>query len=328
MSVGIDIGSKTVKIVELSRHRENWRLRASGVIGHNAKTPEQTNDDKELVPLAKTIRKLYKEARISSRQVVLSLPEPHVFTRTIKFPLLTDAEIASAVKWEAEQYIPIPIKEAIVQHQVVEKIEDTTPPQVAVLLTAVSRVLVEKYTKVLEMAGLKPFAIETELMAAVRSLAPPDQTVLIIDFGAGSTDIAVSKKGVLMFSRSINVAGEAFTRSVAQYLGVSETQAEQYKRAYGLSETQLEGKIKEALERTFATVVNEIKKATHFYQAEERGESLQSIILSGGSSIMPDVALVLTKRLGLEVIVGNPFSSIEVDPIRLLLDLLCGRLKK
>lgn len=314
MSVGIDIGSKTVKMVELSRHRDGWVLKASGIIGHNCKTPEKTIEDEELIPLAKTIRKLYKEAKIRSREVVLSIPEPHVFTRTIKFPLLTEQEISSAVKWEAEQYIPIPIKEAIVQHQIVEKIEDTTPPQVLVLLIAASRNLVEKYTKALEMSGLRPVAIETELMAVVRSIAPNDQTVLIIDFGAKSTDIAVSKKGLLMFSRSINMAGEAFTRAIAQFLGVSETQAEEYKRAYGLSEAQLEGKIKEAMERAFGMVVDEIKKAAHFYQAEERGASVESIILSGGSSIMPDVIPVLTKRLGLEVIVGNPFSNVEVDP--------------
>lgn len=314
MSVGIDIGSKSVKIVELSRRGDKWKLQSSGIIGHNLKTPDQTTEDKELLPLAKVIRKLYKEAGIKSREVVLSIPEPHVFTRTIKFPLLTEQEVASAVKWEAEQYIPIPIKEAVVQHQIVERIEDATPPQVLVLLIAASKNLVEKYARVLEMSGLKPVAMETELMAAIRSMAPKDQTVLIIDFGGRSTDIAVAKNGLLMFSKSINMGGDALTRAVTQFLGVSEQQAEEYKKVYGLSDTQLEGKIKEAMERAFGMVVDEIKKGIRFYQNEERQMPVQSTILTGGASIMPDIAPVLTERLGLEVIVGNPFSNIEVDP--------------
>jgi len=313
MSVGIDIGSKTVKMVELEHKKDRWQLKASGIIGHDCQTPDQTVNEKELIPLAKTIRKLYKEAKIRDREVVMSIPEPHVFTRTIKFPLLTEQEIASAVEWEAEQYIPIPKKEAITQHQIIERIENATPPQVVVLLIATSRSLVDKYTRCLEMAGLKPAIIETELMAVVRSVAPTDKSVLVVDFGAKSTDIAVAKNGVLMLSRSINLAGEALTRSVTQFLGVSEVQAEEYKRTYGLSGTQLEGKIKQAMEKSFSMVADEIKKAARFYQTEGGGQ-VQSVILSGGSSIMPDVAPVLTQLLGLEVVVGNPFTFVETSP--------------
>ena len=126
MSVGLDIGSKTIKIVELSKEKDRFRLKASGIVGYTGKTPEQVKDDKEMVPLAEAIKKLYKEAKISSRDTAIALPEPQVFTRTIKFPTLTDSEIASAVKWEAEQYIPIPVNDAIVQHQIIERREDTT----------------------------------------------------------------------------------------------------------------------------------------------------------------------------------------------------------
>jgi type IV pilus assembly protein PilM len=277
MSVGLDIGSKTVKIVELSTE-------------------------------GKTLSK------ISSKEVAIALPEQHVFTRTIRFPLLTDAEIASAVKWEAEQYIPIPISDAIIQHQTLERRENVTPAQAVVLLIAAPKTLVQKYSKVVAMSGLRLNTVETELLALTHSLAPVDQTALIVDFGARSTDIAISKNGSLMFSRSIPTAGEAFTRAVSQTLGIEEIQAEEYKRTYGLSQNQLEGKIKAALDPIFRTVADEIKKAIHFYQSEEKGNSPGSAILSGGTAGMPDVASELTKLLGIEVVVGNPFSRINVDP--------------
>ena len=315
MSVGIDIGSKTIKIVELNKEGPKWKLRASGVIGYKGNPPEYITDEKEYSVLAEIIKKLHKEAKISSKKVNISLPETQVFTRTIKFPLLTDSEIASAVRWEAEQYIPIPIADAVVQHQIVERREKTSPPQAIVLLVAAPKSLVEKYVKVIHMAGLMPLALEPDLMALVRSLALAERTVVMVDFGARSTNIAIAKNAQLAFSRSIPTAGEAFTRAVAQVLGVEQQQAEQYKKSYGLSSKQLEGKIKVAIEPVFRMVVDEIRKAIHFYQTEEGGgDKPTSVILSGGTSGMPEVVNYLTRILGLEVVVGNPFMKVAVDP--------------
>jgi len=314
MSVGIDIGSKTIKMVELSKEGSGWRLRGSGVIGYAGNPPEHLTEEKDFAALAVAVKKLHKEANISSNQVYVSLPEQQVFTRTIKFPPLNDAEISSAVKWEAEQYIPIPVNEAIIQHQIIERKENTTPPHVLVLLVAAPKTLVEKYVKVVEMAGLNAVVVETELMALTRALAPLDQTVLLVDFGARSTDIAIAKNGILSFSRSISTAGEAFTRAVAQNLGIQETQAEEYKKAYGLSEGQLEGKIRNALDPIFGIVSEEIRKAIHFYQTEEKGESPRSVIVSGGSAGMPEIVSMLTKIIGLEVVVGNPFTKVAMSP--------------
>lgn len=312
--IGLDIGSKTVKIVELDSDGGKFRLKASGIVGHAGNTPENLKEDKEFAKLAEVVKKLHKEAKIGSSEVVIALPEAQVYSRTIKFPLLNDAEIASAVKWEAEQYIPIPINEAIVQHQVIERREDASPAQVIVLLVAAPKALVEKYSKVVEMAGLTLVAVETELIALIRSLAPSDQTVLLVDFGANSTDIAISKNAHLVFSRSIPTAGQAFTRAVAQALGVEEIQAEEYKKTYGLSESQLEGKVKKTLTPVFRMVSDEMKKAVQYYQSEDKGNSPKSAILSGGSAGMPEAASTLTKLLGLEVVVGNPFSNVDVDP--------------
>lgn len=314
MGVGLDIGSKTIKLVELAQEGNTFRLKASGIVGYKGRSLEQSKDDKEMAVLAEAVKKLHKEAKVSSRDVAIALPEPQVYTRTIKFPLLTDAEIASAVKWEAEQYIPIPVNDAIVQHQILERREDVSPAQVEVLLVAAPKALVDKYLKLVEMAGLNLAAVETGLMALVRSLAPLDQAILLVDFGARSTDIAIAKKGLLYFSRSIPTAGEAFTRAVSQTLGIEEQQAEEYKRTYGLSSLQLEGKVRKALDPIFRLVADEMRKAMHFYQSEEKGELPKSVILSGGTAGMPEAASSLTKLLGLEVVVGNPFTKVEVAP--------------
>jgi type IV pilus assembly protein PilM len=312
--VGLDIGSKTIKIVELEKTRDSFKLKASGIIGYKSNTPEHLTDDKEIAVLSDVIRKLHKEAKIVSREVVVSIPETQVYTRMIRFPLLTDSEISSAVKWEAEQYIPFPIEEAVIDYQIIDRHENATPPQVYVLLIAAPKLLVNRYVKLINMCKLELVAIETELMAIARSICPIDQTVMVADFGARSTNIAIVKNTSLMMSRSIPTAGDALTRAVAQGLGIEAAQAEEYKKTYGLSSSNLDGKIKSVLFPVLRMVSDEIKKAVHYYQSEAEGDPPKSLILTGGSASMPEVASIMTELLGIEVSIGNPFSKLQMDP--------------
>jgi type IV pilus assembly protein PilM len=312
--VGLDIGSKTIKIVDLAKDGAGYSLSATGIVGYTGDSIVNIEDEKELASLSQVVRKLHAEAGVSSHNVVLSISEPHVFTRTIKFPLLTDSEIASAVRWEAEQYIPIPVSEAIIQHTIIARNETSVPPGVTVLLVAAPKIIIEKYIKVVSLAGLNPVAVETELIALSRALSPPDKTVLLVDFGGASTNIAVTKNGLLSFSRSISTAGDAFTRAVSQGLGVTASQAEEYKKTYGLDPSKLEGKIKGALDPVLKLVADEIKKAINYYQTEEGGEIPSIVIITGGTSSMSQIVPELSQLLGMEVMVGNPFSKVKANP--------------
>lgn len=310
--VGIDIGSKTIKVINLNKSGSEWILKSSGVVGYSGTTPDKMTDDKEFSALAEIIKKLIKQVGIKEKEVVISIPEPLVFSRVIKFPKLSDEEVAAAVKWEAEQYIPIPAIEAIIQHTILQS--DEKSPNVVVLLVAAPKVVVEKFVKVYRLAGLVPLAAETELLALSRSLAPDSGTALLVDLGVVSSDIAIVSNSKLSFSRSIPIAGEAITRAVAQGLGINATQAEEYKKTYGMDAKQLEGRVKNAIEPVLRMIVDEIKKSIHFYQTDSRGEAPTSIILTGGSSTMPDVASYLTKALGIESIIGNPFGKVKMNP--------------
>jgi type IV pilus assembly protein PilM len=309
--IGLDIGSKTIKVIELAKNGTIWNLKASGAVGYVGASPDKMTEDKEFAALAEIIKKLTRQVAITSRDINMSLPEALVFSRVIKFPQLTDSEVDAAVRWEAEQYIPIPIKEAIVQHSILER-NDTTNT-VSVLLVAAPRLIVEKYVRIARLANLTPVAAETDLIALCRSLASPTGVSLVLDMGAGSTDIAVSKNSKLAFSRSIPIGGEAFTRAVAQSFGINAQQAEEYKKTYGLSATALEGKVKASLDPIFRMVIDEVKKAISFYQSEEKGETPSSVILTGGAATMPEVVPYMTTLLGIETVLGDSFSKITLD---------------
>lgn len=315
MSVGLDIGSKTIKVVELARVGAGFSLKAAGAVGLTGIFAENVKD-RDLVQLSGTIKKLCNDAHISSKKVVLSLPESIAFTRLMKFPLLTNEEIESAVKWQSEEYIPIPIKDAVVRHQILERQEVGNPPQVLVQVIAVAKDKVEKYINVATEAGLDVIAIETELLALSRVWGQPDKTFLVADFGAKSTNIGVVKNGQLFLSRSIPTAGDALTRAVSMGIGVGGPQAEEYKTTYGLAEKELEGKVGRAVRPVLNVIIDEVKKAANYFQLEARSELPRSLILSGGTSGLPGLAGELTKLLNMEVQVGNPFSrpDITIDP--------------
>ncbi len=314
MSLGIDIGSKTIKAVELNKYgSDKFVLKSAGIIGYNGSEIEKINNDKDMASLAAIIKKLLQSSKISAKEVTICLPETSVFTRVIKYPLLTDPEVASAVEWEAADHIPIPVKEAVVEHQIIERRENATPPEVLVLLVATPKILVEKYIKVFSLAGLTVTAVETTLMAEARALSTAGQTYVLCDFGAKSADIAIVKDSQLVFSRSVQTAGDALTRAVAQSLGITLVQAEEYKRTYGLITEQLEGKVANSLMPFFRIIAEEIKKAINFYQVEEKGEAPTSLVLSGGSAGIPNITVVLAQLLGLEVVVANPFVNAKVS---------------
>jgi len=309
--LGIDIGSKSIKIIELVKSGNVWQMKSSGAVGYTGNSPDKSLDDKELEAIADILKKIILQIGVTAKDVNLALPESLVFTRVIKFPLLSDEEVSAAVKWEAEQYIPIPVQDAVIQYSILDKNEKTS--QTSVLLVAAPKNIVEKYVKVIRFAGLTPVAAETELTALARSLSTESGVSLLLDLGSSATDMSIIKDGKLVFTRSIPVAGDAFTRSVSQGLNISILQAEEYKKTYGLDPSQLEGKVKASLEPVFKMVTDEIKKAIHFYSSEEKIDAPTSVVITGGASVMPGIVSYLTENLGIETIVGNPFSKVPLD---------------
>jgi len=312
MAIGLDIGSTYIKVVELDGKPGSFVLRGAGIIGHTNLRPEQVKDHKEMTELAEIIRKLHTTARLSSKNVNISLPEAHVFTRTLKYPLISSQEIAAAIKWEAEQYIPIPVEDAIVQHEIIRKDEKATPPQSIVLLIAAPRHLVEMYVKLVEMAKLKLATIETELLSSVRSTANPDGINMVVDIGAKYTKVGIATNSDIAFSRTFNSSGDAFTRALSQGLGVDLKQAEQYKKTYGLLQTDKSGKIKALLDPVVDLVADEINKSITYFKSENSASDPTEILLTGGGSMIPGLVEELTRKVNHKVVLADPFNLSQV----------------
>ena len=309
---GLDIGSHSLKIAQVEKGKDKARLIAFG----SAPAPPRgllSEAEADLTALAEAIKKLHQEAKITTRNVAVALPEDKVFTKIVTFPKLSEEELKSAIKWEAEQYIPIPLDEIALDYQIVGETKVGVAEKIEVLLVAAPKRLIEKVLKVLRVAGLTPVALETEIIALARSLIAPDSEAnLLVDLGARATDMAIVEAGRVVFTRSIPTAGEALTRAVAFGLDLEPSQAEEYKKAYGVDPKRLEGKVRGAIGPVLEVVVKEMEKAIQFYQSAKK-KQVKRVILAGGTAGLPEVVSLLAKKLSLEIQVGDPFARLEKD---------------
>lgn len=309
---GLDIGSHNLKVVQLKRAQDKYQLVALG----SAPSPPKglaSEAESDLTVLAEAIKRLHQEAKITTKNVATTLPEDQVFTRVITLPKLTDEELTSALKWEAEQYVPIPLTEVTLAHQIIGGVNQNKE-KIEVLLVAAPKRLIDKLLRVLKTAGLSPVSLETEILAMSRSLAAPeDEGILLVDLGARATDIAIVEKQQVVFTRSIMTAGEALTRAVAGSLGLEILQAEEYKKAYGVDPGKLEGKVSKAIAPIFEVIIKEMEQAIQFYQSEKKDRVIKRIVLTGGTAILPEIVSLIAKKLNIETQIGDPFSQIFKD---------------
>lgn len=312
---GLDIGNSSIKVVHLEKDGQSFKLLAAGITS-SPPSGLSSKSEKDLIAVSDAIKKLLNDAKIASRDVNFSLPEQQVFTRMIKLPPLTDEEIAQAISWQAEPYIPIPVDQASIDHQVVSRTEPNGGSQggVNVLLVATPKELIERYLKLAQFAGLNVLSIESDLLALSRAVFLPNQTVVVVDVGSSSTNIAVVKSGQLVVSRSIATGGSALTRALATGLLISTSQAEEYKKTYGLNPKVLEGRVKQILEPAFKLIIEEVKKTIQYFRTDIfPDDQITAVIASGGTSGMSEVIPYLAEQLGLEVVLGDPFSRVIKD---------------
>lgn len=309
---GLDIGTHALKIAQVEKRGKKSRLLAFG----SSPAPNRgllSEAEADLTKLAKAIRKLRDEAKIKTKNVATALPEDQVFTKIVTFPKLSEKELQAAIQWEAEQYVPIPLNDVVLDYQIVRKFKEKEAEKMEVFLVAAPKRLVAKVLKTLRAADLTPISLETEILALARSMTTAEtDTCLLMDLGARATDLAIVDQGQVVFTRSVATAGEAFTRAVASGLNLESGQAEEYKQAYGVDPAKLEGKISKVLETVFQNVVQEMEKIMKYHQ-DSRSQTVKRVILAGGSAGLPGLVPFLAQRMNLEIQVADPFVNLEVD---------------
>lgn len=313
---GLDIGANSIKLVWLTEDKNGFSLKAAV----SAPTPtrgvlsESMFDQEEM---ADAIKKTVKDAKIGTPFVNIALPENQVYTRVVEMPVLSDRELVSAIYWEAEQQIPVPLNNVTLDWNVLRRpLPHETNGKMIVLLVGATTQLIEKYQNIMILAGLTINTIETEVLSVVRALVfgqdfPPSLT---LNIGAISTSLSIVKDGIIVFTYTIPLGGTAISRAIASDFGFSMTQAEEYKKVYGVANDALGGKIGHATEPILTSILSEVKKALSFYLEKYKNDApIQQILLSGGTAKLPGIDVFFASRAGIETAVANPWNILSKD---------------
>lgn len=309
-SVAVDIGTYTLKMVHAKPGKKPHVLRTVELF--NSLGMSIPSDDSSIEKFSQLIASVFTDHKLPRNEVRLALPEQVVSTKVIAIPPLSDAELASAIGWQAEQHIPIPLDELSLEYQVLYRPNKGEKKQkMKVLLVGVRKMIIERYVDAFIEAGIEPVLLESQMISLIRSLqfTQNDPTTMVISIGAASMDISIISQGQIAFVFSHLNGGQLLTRTIEQTIGLEAKQAEQYKRAYGLDETQFEGKIRKALLPSIQIFINEIQKAKQFYVNQAPQDPVQRILLSGGTSQLPGLVQYVTAQVGMEVLVASPFAT-------------------
>ncbi len=312
-TTALDIGSYSLKA--LVGHPGSSPKISAIVESLNPSGIAVPNDDASQTKLTKVVEAFFNDYKLPSDKLRLSLPESIVSTKVISIPPLSDAELASAIDWQAEQNIPIPPEDLSLQYEVIYRPKDRFKKMMQVLLVATRKSIVERYMVMFEDLGMEPTLIETQMLSLIRSLqfTATDEDTMVVDWGGSGMGIAMMSGVRLQFVTHHLGGGTLLTRSLEKSLGLDHKQAEAYKRTFGLDEKQLEGRIKKVLLPVVMEVIDQLKRSMQFYSTNNPQKSVKRIVLAGGSANLVGLVPLITATLGVEVLLVSPLSTVKAD---------------
>jgi type IV pilus assembly protein PilM len=247
-----------------------------------------------------------------------------VFSSVINLNNANKKELSSVIEWEAKKLIPLPLEDMVLDWKIID--EEDANKNTKVFLTGSPKKLIKKYVNIFRRTDIALSFLETESFSLIRSLVGEDKsTVMLIQIGASNTDISVIKKGIPILSRSIDAGGLTITKAISNNLNIGLVRAEQFKIDLGIN---MNGSSSDVIPKTIlgalSPVINEIKYLLNLYNNgklnhDDGGQKVEKIILTGGSSNLPNFVEYLSQTLNMNVIIGDPWSRIsypeELRPI-------------
>ncbi len=316
--IGVDINQTGIKMMAIDTG--HWKVTGYGSVDLDPIEAQKSMDsDGEYI--GENIRTLLKEHRlgkITTNHAVLSIPTSKTYARTFSVPNKEAGHIKEAIALEIEQYIPVPISQLYVDHQVIAKDKQNTIVQ----LCAVPVNTVDTCISAAESAGLEVVMVEPSVNAIARLLTFAEDGTLptiIVDIGPAATDIAILD-GTIRVSGSVGIGGNTFTLDIAKKLNVPLESAHQMKVQHGLAVSPRQQKITDAMEQSLKRILNEIKKIIRYYSERLDSEKrLEQIVIVGGGSNVPGLGDYFTNALIMPARVASPwqilnFGDLEQPP--------------
>jgi len=326
--IALDLGSSAIAAVEITTTRERVSLTAANV----EPIPRGLIHDGEIQEtdeLAECVRRVWKSGDFSGRKVRLGIANQRVMTRVIDLPLLSDQrERTAAVAYEAQEHIPIPLDQAVMDFQSIGEFASDAGQRERMVVVAAPREMIDQLVRVVRSARLQPVGIDLEAFAILRSVMPPPSVLdegspdtdaqVVVHVGAEVTHVIVSVDRNCHFTRQVNFGGAGMTQAIAQRLECSTDQAEALKITCGLLgephgawDADTIAEVQHALALATRPLVREIVRSVDYYRSQPFARHIDRVVISGGTALCLGLDRYLSQGLGMPVDVGDAGGQLD-----------------
>jgi type IV pilus assembly protein PilM len=313
--VGLDIGSSSVKAVELQKKGTSVQLMS---LGYESLQPDTIVDGQimELNNVSNVITNIFNQHTIRTTRVAAGVSGHSVIVKNIVLPQMSEEELQESFSWHAEEHIPFDIADVNLDYQVTGNSSDA----LHVLMAACKSDKIANVKQAIQLAGKHPVIIDVDAFALqncyeLNYQPKAGEVVALLNIGAATMNINILNGARSVFARDASVGGSQYTSLLQKELGLTFEQAEGVKRGMPLPEGLESRPIQPIIETVSDILALEVKKTMDFYRATAQvgGETIQKILIAGGGSKLPGLADYLAKRFEIPVEVFDPFKQIEVD---------------
>jgi type IV pilus assembly protein PilM len=310
--IGLDIGSSSVKLVELREGKNGFKLQHLAI---SPLPPEAIVDGAlmDSVTIIDTIRDLVTSTT-KTRDVATSVSGHSVIVKKITLPFMTETELEDSIQWEAERHIPFDINDVNLDFQILGAGSEN-PDLMDVILVAAKKDIITDYVSVIMEAGLSPVVVDIdafalENMVGVNYDIDRDEIVAIANVGASVTNINILKNNITAFTRDVFKGGNQITEEIQRQLHVDYEEAEKIKVGQK-PDPSAQGVVEGVLKSASESLAVEIGNSVDFFQSTSTYQKISRLFLSGGGSKIKDFDTILQQQIGVPVEMANPFKRIE-----------------
>ncbi|MFH1453678.1 MAG: type IV pilus assembly protein PilM [Armatimonadota bacterium] len=325
---GLDIGTQSIKMVQMSKTASGYQIDKMGSIA----TPAMCIKDGTVInpeSLSESIKRLIELNKFTANKVVTTVSGPSVVMRPINMSVMTEKELQKAIKFEAERYLPYSVEDASIQGTVLRKAIEGDEKNMEVLLVAAPSELINKCTETIKLSSLEISSIDLEpfaLMRVFQNYADPEifkKTVALLDMGSSTSSINIFKEGILRHNRTVNIAGNNFTKAISQALNLSFEESEKIKKDKGAIKLEEDNsatsptamRIFNVIVPVLNEMLTEIQRSFDYYRSRYKNENVDLIVLSGGTSNFTNIEAYIGKELGFPVQKATPLANISTDKL-------------
>ncbi|HTR56096.1 MAG TPA: type IV pilus assembly protein PilM [Kofleriaceae bacterium] len=315
--IGLDIGSSSVKAVQLRKKGASWSLQAFGMQPLVPQTiVDGTIMDQGSVTMA--IRELWGRLKLRQKDVAIAIAGHSVIIKKIAVPMMRPDELAANIRNEAEHHIPFGRDDVEIDYHVTNP--QTASGQTELLLVAAKKEVVSDYVQVVRDASLAPLVVDVAAFAGQNGFEAnytldPRETVVIINIGAAISNINIVRAGVSLFTRDVTIGGNAFTEEIQKQMGIAADEAEAYK--VGGTQTEdgvVPQEVLHTMEGVSEVMAGEFQRSLDFFLATTADANVTRIVLAGGSAKVSSLHRAIERRSRLPLEVADAWKRIEIDP--------------